>query len=1127
MSVDLVVYRVRVGLFYCCNLKLKGLSCLNTFEYYVWLRILLLRSGTIHPNPGPISNQQQRNSDVTSAIEKYFSLVHYNVQSALHKIDILSSELKSFDVLAFTETWFSENTDASSIAITGYHPPLRKDRVQDNHGGVAVYINDSFAFRRRPELELPNLECVWCELFLKKRRLLIGVFYRPPSSSIQYLNLIEDSIALAADSDVDNIIVTGDFNYNMFQDSARRKIVNLCRQANLNQLINEPTHFTELSNSLLDLLMVSNTDNVIMSGVGEPFLEQNTRFHCPIFCVLNFSKHQSSSFKRQIWRYNDGDFDAMRECIQTTNWDNIFNGDVDAVSINITCFISSLCTRFIPHKTITVRQSQPPWFHNDLRKIIRRRKRAYDRAKSSNSPTHWTAYKKIRNESISLLRKSKQSYTENLAEKLQSDNLCSSDWWKILKSFISGPTSSSIPALKIGDSYTNSDEEKADVLNSFFVSQTHLDDIHREPLAEVERLTHIGLRHLDVSPNEVCDVLSNLEVGKAAGPDGINNIVLKHCATQLSVPLSRLFNLSLSSGIFPGTWKEANVTPIYKKNDPADPSNYRPISLLSTVGKTMEKVIHKHLFNYLRDNSLLSPLQSGFVPGDSTVNQLVDIYNTFCKAMDDGLEVRAIFCDISKAFDRVWHKGIISKLHSVGIRGSLLSWFSSYLDNRKQRVVLPRGSSTWQTIKAGVPQGSILGPILFLIYINDITQDIGSSIRLFADDTTLYIIIDDPIVSAQILEDDMQKISNWADKWLVTFNPTKTESLLLSRKTSRPYHPPVFMNNHAISEVESHKHLGLTFDKRLSWHSHIDIIMEKAWKRIHIMRKLKFILDRASLQTIYFSFIRPVLEYADVVWNNCTTQESNELDKIQNEAARIVTGATKLISINNLYQETGWELLSSRRSTHKLVLFYKMVNRQVPDYLSDLVPNSVGSQSRYSLRNERNLQAIACKTSLYANSFLPSTINQWNSLPDDIKHSPTLNIFKSKLKKRTKIPNYYCRGSRYGQVLLTRLRNNCSGLKQDLYTKNISDTPLCTCGSVEDVHHFFFRCPLYTRQRQFLFERISTFCTPNLALLLHGDANLSVTNLATLLDSVHTYIIKTKRFTRNNDTSADSLNTSG
>ena len=337
----------------------------------------------------------------------------------------------------------------------------------------------------------------------------------------------------------------------------------------------------------------------------------------------------------------------------------------------------------------------------------------------------------------------------------------------------------------------------------------------------------------------------------------------------------------------------------------------------------MEKIVHKHVFNFCRDNSILTALQSGFVPGDSTVNQLVDLYNTFCKALDEGKEVRAVFCDISKAFDRVWHRGLLYKLRRIGISGSLLSWFANYLKGRRQRVVLPGVPSNWSSINAGVPQGFILGPLLFLIYINDIVENINSSIRLFADDTSLYIIVDDPTDAAITLNPDLSKIHRWATDWLVSFNPSKSESPIFSRKVNKPYHPPIFMNNQQVNEVSTHKHLRLYLSNNCSWHEHIDYIKAKAWQRINTMRRLKFDLDRYSLQIIYFSFIRPLLEYADIVWNNCTQYESLGLEQIQYEAARIVTGATRLASVYSLLTETGWKPCLLEEKNISLLCFIK------------------------------------------------------------------------------------------------------------------------------------------------------------------------------------------------------------
>ena len=292
------------------------------------------------------------------------------------------------------------------------------------------------------------------------------------------------------------------------------------------------------------------------------------------------------------------------------------------------------------------------------------------------------------------------------------------------------------------------------------------------------------------------------------GPDSINNKILKDLAQPLSPPLTDLFNFSLEKGKSSGN--KPTLHPSLKKTIFRNCLTIEQFLFLVLLVRFSKKLFINTSSTFFQENHIINALQSGFLPGDSTVNQITDLYNTFCQALDEGKEVRAIFWDISKAFGRVWHKGLLYKLSSVGISGPLLRWFTDYLDKRTQRVVLPGTALSWTSIKAGVPQGSILGPLLFLLYINDIVENIHSSIRLFADDTSLYIIVDDPIDSANQLNNDLQTIHLWAKTWLVTFNPTKSESVIFSWKRNKPYHPPVFMNQTEIKEVTSHKHLAQT-----------------------------------------------------------------------------------------------------------------------------------------------------------------------------------------------------------------------------------------------------------------------------------------------------------------------------
>ena len=323
--------------------------------------------------------------------------------------------------------------------------------------------------------------------------------------------------------------------------------------------------------------------------------------------------------------------------------------------------------------------------------------------------------------------------------------------------------------------------------------------------------TEYSFNVAQITCQDVRDVLQNLTVSKSCSPDLISPRLLREGADILDKPLSTVFNRSIDECYFPSQWKDGNVTPIYKKDEKSLPSNYRPITLLSLVGKTMERCVQKRLYNYTIAHRLITPLQSGFIQGDSTTYQLLHTYHTFCEAFDSGKETRVVFCDVSKAFDRVWHRGLLHKLIAIGCSEKVSQWFASNVSGRRQRVVINGQSADWGFIGAGVPKGSILGLLLFLIFINDKVKDIGASIRLFADDTSLYIVVESPQSTATILNGDMSTISNWANFWLVDFNAAKTSSMVVSRKVNKkPIHPPLFMNNRLINETESHKHLGVT-----------------------------------------------------------------------------------------------------------------------------------------------------------------------------------------------------------------------------------------------------------------------------------------------------------------------------
>lgn len=330
------------GLGYLKNVRftITALLLLGVTVVCTWMAYILLLSGDIHLNSGPITTPNSSTSTAnTSAfsfsnLNHHLSFVHYNVQSLVQKLDILETELFEFDILGFTESWLNPSHSSKDIRIASFNEPERKDRVGDSHGGVIIYIKDCIHYRRRNDLEPRGIECIWVQLTLNNKHVLFGLFYRPPNSDALYYSSIEDSIHLAVDTGISDIIITGDFNFNMFNNQTSRKIQALCDQFALYQSINEATHFTENSSSLIDLILVSNKDHLILSGVSDPFLHQEHRYHCPIYGVCNFRKPNFHSYKRKVWSYERGNYNLLREKVTSTDWDSCKNNGINIYAQN-------------------------------------------------------------------------------------------------------------------------------------------------------------------------------------------------------------------------------------------------------------------------------------------------------------------------------------------------------------------------------------------------------------------------------------------------------------------------------------------------------------------------------------------------------------------------------------------------------------------------------------------------------------------------------------------------------------------------------------------------------------------------------------------------------------------------
>src|SRR5574343_1419242 len=321
----------------------------------------------------------------------------------------------------------------------------------------------------------------------------------------------------------------------------------------------------------------------------------------------------------------------------------------------------------------------------------------------------------------------------------------------------------------------------------------------------------------------VLKTLNKLHINTATGPDGIPNILYKNCAHQLAYPLSKLFKQSINSGIFPDTWKKASVTAIHKTGNKQIPTNYRPISLLPCVSKILEKIVNDHLMRQLENNNLLSSYQFGFRKNRSTCDLLTYLTQTWTDALDEGNEILILTLDFAKAFDKVWHEGLKSKFDNFGIPGKIKRWLTSYLTNRSQFVTIQGYSSPVCPITAGVPQGSVLGPTLFLLHINELPEICKNRLFMFADDSTMFKIIttgDSIDEIHQSIQSDLNNLEEWSLTNRATFNPSKCETFLISRKLTPTALPSFTLNNVQIPSVQKIKLLGLQIDSKLRSEEH-------------------------------------------------------------------------------------------------------------------------------------------------------------------------------------------------------------------------------------------------------------------------------------------------------------------
>ena len=491
-----------------------------------------------------------------------------------------------------------------------------------------------------------------------------------------------------------------------------------------------------------------------------------------------------------------------------------------------------------------------------------------------------------------------------------------------------------------------------------------------------------------------------MNVNKSVGPDGIHPRFLKELSGQLCIPLAILFNLSLHTGLLPSDWTEGKISAIFKKGSRRQAGNYRPVSLTCIICKCMEHCIRDHIDTHMRMNNLYSTQQYGFIKGRSTVLQLLTVMDTWTKTLDSYESIDIVYLDFLKAFDTVPHRRLIGKLKSLGITGSTLNWVEAFLSNRRQRVTINGTDSEWANVTSGIPQGSVLGPILFVLYINDLPSCIHSNVFMFADDTKVFKVIKDDN-DVQILQADLENLATWSSKWLLRFHPDKCKIMHVGTRAEHDHVYTLNVDNtvHELRYTDEEKDIGVIVDSKLEFDKHIYQQINKASSIMAVIRRSFITLNVTNFTPLYKALVRSHLEYASCVWSPYKQKYKQAIEKVQRRATKQLPG------MNDRSYQQRLEILKLptlvyRRIRGDMIETYKLVHNKYDVDVSSLVKMHANYVPREGTRGHGlKLYQQRSRLNLRKENFPMRITNIWNELPENVVMSPSVNTFKNRLDK--------------------------------------------------------------------------------------------------------------------------------
>ena len=910
--------------------------------------------------------------------EEGLILLNLNVNSILAndgaKLIQLTGILKKMGpvVVGITESWLTENNSNEEVEVEGYKL-FRRDRKGKKGGGVMVYIKEEYPVKELdfsdPNENSPS-EILWVKVEkLGRENTIIGICYRPPTET-GFIEKLEDQVDLALDESTP-IILMGDFNIdlrkrNNTSQEYERKMTNL----GFEQVIEGPTRVRNGCYCTLDHIWIKGLeclDSGTTAGLSD---------HLCTYGRINGKKVKIKGKKKYWGRdYRGYRRDKFENILKQTRIQDIVmeNSDInDDVMKFEERFLEGL-NKIAPFKWHKKKiRNRRPWKSTELETLWEEKNKAEIKAIHTGKDNDWDNFHFLQRKFNSVNKESKRGHYKNKLEKASKNN---KEVWRVAKEIF--PSFRKKSESKIEGLNGNQEKELGNKFNEHYLNIVENLGIRGEQFQEtISQNTQIVRNFFSLKEVEspvIEKIIKEMDSSKAGG---IDNIKINHLKDALSVvtnPITKIVNKSIRNGKFPSRYKESIIVPIVKnsKKDRLDPGNNRPVSLLPVIGKIIERVIQTQVTEFLNNENLISEHQHGFRKNHSTVTCLIEMMENVRESLDKGMVSGMVAIDLSKAFDTIRHKTLVQKLKSLNFDANTISWFESYLKDRKQKVKINDTISNEGNVKHGVPQGSILGPLLFSLYINDLPENAGEcKVKIYADDTTLYTS-SNTVESLKLkLEHSLERVERYFENIGLKMNADKCQFMIM-RNVQTAEEITLNVNGHILHQSDNVKILGVILDKKLKWDCHINEITKKCRSLMGILFKGRHFIDQDTRKLLFNAIVQSRLNYADVVWDSCSEKLNNQLQKIQNSGIRFIFGLKKFDHVSEYRQILKWVDVKGKRKQHTLQLFHKIKLNRSPLNLLDKINNSEinhGHDTRSATRG--NLATTYARTNVGRNGFI-------------------------------------------------------------------------------------------------------------------------------------------------------------